>query len=145
MEIESEQTQIIFHIKIPIFNKYTYKFSHLIKLPINGTNFLTLPKYILYDDMLNNILSFQEKCPKIHGIYIFDHRSAENNMENKECVQQIKQGMNPFCEAKIIDTDGTIVEPEQQWIIIISRNQRQLSRVPTNHSSLKEQQYLTAQ
>jgi len=123
IEIESEKTKIIFHIKIPIFDKYTYTLSHLIKLPINGTNFLTLPKYILYDDKFNYMLSFQEKCSRIHGTYICDPGTAESNMDNRECVKQVLQGMNPVCEAKIINTDEAVVEPEQQWIVIISKNQ----------------------
>jgi len=123
IEIESKQTRIIFHIKIPISDKYTYTLSHLIKLPINGTKFLTLPKFILYDDKFNYMISFQEKCPKVHGTYICDPRTAGNNMDNKECIKQVIQGMNPICEAKIINTDKTVVEPEQQWIVIISKNQ----------------------
>lgn len=36
--------------------------------------------------------------------------------------------MNPICEAKIINTDETVVEPEQQWIVIISKNQTSAER-----------------
>ncbi|EDX15910.1 GD25690 [Drosophila simulans] len=31
--------------------------------------------------------------------------------------------MKPSCEAKNVDTDEIVVEPEQQWIVVISRNQ----------------------
>lgn len=123
LEVESKRTQIIFHIKIPIFDKNIYTLSHLINLPINGSHFLILPKFILHDNNFNFTTSFQEKCPRIHGTYICDPRLAENIMYNKECVKQIKLGMKPSCEAKNVDTDEIVVEPEQQWIVVISRNQ----------------------
>ena len=49
----NKENKIIFDIKIPIFDKENFKLTRIIPLPINKTQMLKVPKYILYDNKSN--------------------------------------------------------------------------------------------
>jgi len=87
LETYINDSYIIIHVKIPIFNTQMYSLTHIVPLPLNKTKFLIVPNHIVYDRN-NEILCLEEKCPKIHRTYICEDARTHTTLVNVNCSGQ---------------------------------------------------------
>lgn len=84
------QDKIIFSIKIPIFLSFNYEMARLIPLPINSTQFVIAPKYLIYNNKSNSMFSTMYKCPVIEEQFVCEIDSI-NNFKNNTCLGHLIQ------------------------------------------------------
>lgn len=115
------QDKIIFSVKIPIFLNPNYEMARLIPLPINSTQFVIAPKYLIYNNKNNSMFSTMYKCPVIEEQFVCEIDSI-NNLKNNTCLGHLIQNKTSYCDIKETGLTTDVFEPEKGFIFVFNGN-----------------------
>jgi len=111
------RTDIIFSIKLPVFKKGTYSLQRIIALPMNKTEYVLAPEYIVNNE--EEIYYYKEKCLKIRNLFTCKNEKIVNQV-NEKCIRKLISGEEASCETKDVGLVSRIFEPEEGYIAIFN-------------------------
>lgn len=124
MDTFINKTNVIFYIKVPMFDVENYKLAHTIPIPLNKTKYLQIPNYILFNkDVLKSV---KEKCDKVHEQYICKSKLEDIPNGDERCLRSIANADLAVCDAVEVDDKERILEPEKGKIFVLNRIRSQI-------------------
>lgn len=118
LQAYSNNSNIIFNIRIPVLSKESYFLFHLIPLPINKTRtILTKPYAILGHE---HIQELDNKCQNIEGTFYCLETTNLEKVSHSKCVASILNHKPAECHIYDRENDIEIFEPEPNHLLLIS-------------------------
>lgn len=111
-------TNIIFNIQIPQISEETYSFFHIIPLPINNTKMIISKPFAISNP--KNIHHFDEKCPKIEGIYYCREARKYQINPNDTCIANLLNNLPAECSLREVPEVAEILQPEHNYVLLIN-------------------------
>jgi len=111
------KTDLIFAIELPIFKKETYTLQRIIALPMNKTEFVITPEYLVMNN--EEMYYYKNKCQKIRNLYTCKNNKIVNQI-NENCLKNLISGKEADCETRDAGLRTRIFEPEEGYIAIFN-------------------------
>jgi len=115
------KTDLIFAIELPIFKKETYTLQRIIALPMNKTEFVITPEYVVMNN--EELYYYKNKCQKIRNLYTCKNNKIVNQI-NENCLKNLISGKEADCETRDAGFKTRIFEPEEGYIAIFNGEKR---------------------
>lgn len=111
-------SNIVFNIQIPIVSKENYSLFHVIPLPTPNNKIIFTKPFLILSPMV--IQYFDEKCPRIEGIF-YCQETNQKEMTNKSlCQGNIINNKPAYCELHPTNKIMEIFQPEPNYILLIN-------------------------
>lgn len=109
--------KIIFNIMIPVISKDIYQFSHLVQIPLNKKETISINYPFLAHN--NRIISyFAEKCRNVERTFICGKPMFQEPTNTSQCIGKIIQGEDANCQHTEMSVSEKITRPEDNFILI---------------------------
>lgn len=111
-------TNIIFNILIPILSSEASKMFHIIPLPFEESKMIQAKPYLAMNP--SNIQYYDEKCPKLEGVYYCKKSTFEEATTNSRCIGNLILNKPAHCELYERTQNTQIFQPEPNYIILLN-------------------------
>lgn len=111
--------QIIFNLKIPRVTSHILKHVHLIQIPFNEHETLSIQyPFISYNP--ETIFYFSSKCKLIENQYLCQRPNMSEPFKSSNCIGKILAGSKSKCPTEEMTMRSSIIIPEDNYLLTIN-------------------------